>query len=168
MKKIATALMFFMLALVPAFAQTNYGKFTATTPVVLKAGTPTTRTTESGVQFTATLYSAELPNSDVYMAMDSTYPFAISQQNVEQDAAAFTKALNGTVIKQANISVASGEPAIVTSISAKDTSGREMRFLLVVTYKGNAAYQFAFGSYLDTTTTDMAAVRVFLSTLRIN
>jgi len=168
MKKIATALMFLMLALVPAFAQTNYGKFTATTPVVLKAEAPVSHTTIEGQPYTATLYSVTLPNTDVYMAMTSVYPFAVSQQNIEQDAAAFTKGLNGTVIKQANISVASGEPAVVTSISAKDANGRELRFLLVVTYKGNAAYQFVFGSYLDTTTTDMTAVHTFITTLRIN
>ena len=53
--KLTTALMFFVLAIAPAFAQTNYGKFTATTPVPMTADAPTQGTTTAGATFTLSL-----------------------------------------------------------------------------------------------------------------
>ena len=168
MKKAAFALMFFVLALVPAFAQTNYGKFTVTTPTTLTAGAPEKRTTNSGSSYTSATYSTQLANSDLYAVMTAEYPFAVQRDDLDRAIAVFAKQLNATILKQATITLTSGEPAIVAAIRTVDANGRDFRIAYVVSYKGNTAYQFMFASYADVTTTDMAALHTFLSTLRIN
>ena len=84
MKKAAFALMFFVLALVPAFAQTNYGKFTVTTPTTLTAGAPEKGTTNSGSAYTSVTYSTQLANSDSYAVMTAEYPFAVQRDDLRQ------------------------------------------------------------------------------------
>ena len=168
MKKAAFALLFFVLALVPAFAQTNYGKFTVTTPTTLTAGAPEKGTTNSGSSYTSVTYSTQLANSDLYAVMTAEYPFAVQRDDLDRAIAVFAKQLNATILKQATITLTSGEPAIVASIRELDANGRDLRIAYVVSYKGNTAYQFMFASYADVTTTDMAALHTFLSTLRIN
>ena len=167
MKKFATALMFLMLALVPAFAQTNYGKFTATTPVPMTADAPTQGTTTAGATFTFTIYSATLPNTDVYMAMVAEYPFTVQHADLDRAVNVLVASLKGTLLSQRDFATASGEPATIAAISAKDETGRELRVALVVSYKGNKAYQFAFISYLDVKS-DSEAFKAFFNNLRIN
>jgi hypothetical protein len=168
MKKFATALMFFVLAMVPAFAQTNYGAFTATAPVVLKASAPEQSTTTAGVKFSSTLYSATLPNSDSYMAMVAVYPFPVADEDLGKARDGFVKALNGTIIKETRSHLPSGQPSLLVAVDAKDKNGRAIRFVDLISYQGNTAFQFCFGSYLDVTDTDMNAVKLFFTTASIN
>jgi hypothetical protein len=165
--KLTTALMFFVLAIAPAFAQTNYGKFTATTPVPMTAAAPTQGTTTAGATFTTTIYSATLPNTDVYMVAVAEYPFTVQHADLDRDVNGFVASLKGTLLSQRDVATASGEPATIAAISAKDETGRELRVALVVSYKGNKAYQFVFISYLDVKS-DSEAFKAFFSNLRIN
>ena len=91
MKKAAFALMFFVLALVPAFAQTNYGKFTVTTPTTLTAGAPEKGTTNSGSAYTSVTYLTQLANSDTYVVITADYPFAVQRDDLDRAIAAFAK-----------------------------------------------------------------------------
>lgn len=166
MKKVLLAMTLFVLALVPAFAQTNYGKFTVTTPMALTTSGPAQGTTHDGVSYTSATYSADLANSDAYLVMVSTYPFTVQNDNLAQCLNAFVSSSHGTVLSQKDFTLASGEPAIAAEIDVP--GARDLLFAYVVSYKGNSAYQFAFGSYQDVTTTDMKAVKTFLNTLRIN
>jgi hypothetical protein len=52
-------------------------------------------------------------------------------------------------------------------ISAKDANGRELRFALLVTHKGNRAYMFAFASYVDVTSNEQE-FKEFFSSISIN
>jgi hypothetical protein len=76
----------------------------------------------------------------------------------------FAKGSNATIKGQENITV-SGQPAIRAVLSLP-AGNREMRFAYVVTFKGHNAYQFVFGTYLDTTS-DMAAVARFFSSIEL-
>ncbi len=102
------------------------------------------------------------------MVMAAEYPFAVQQADLNRDVNAFAAGIKGgTLLSQRDFTIASGEPATIAAISAKDDTGRELRIALVVSYKGNSAYQFVFGSYTDVKS-DSEAFKAFFSNLRIN
>src|SRR5271170_5267922 len=113
MKKVLLATMLFVLALVPAFAQTSYGKFTVTTPVVLTASAPTQGTTNAGVSYTSADYYVELANSDTYLVMTATYPFVVERADLTRCLNAFVDGIHGTIRSQEAFTLASGENAIL-------------------------------------------------------
>ena len=167
MKKFALSLLFSVLALTPVLAQTNYGKFTVTAPVVLQAEAPTKGTTHGGQPYTFTTYSAVLPNTDYYMVAVADYSFSPTNDDLERAVNGFVSGINGTIIDQKGFQIASGQLATIVVISAKGAAGRELRVGLVVSYKGNSLYQFAFASYVDVAS-DLPAVKTFFRTLQIN
>jgi hypothetical protein len=148
-------------------SQTQYDGFSVNAPITLTTTGPTQSINTAGQAFTSTLYSAAMPNTDFYMATVSVYPFTVVDEDLDKGTNAFVQSLHGKVLKQDRITV-SGQPAIMSAISSKDETGREVRFALTITYKGNRAYMFAFGSYMDVTTTDEASFKAFFNSISIN
>ena len=142
--------------------------FTVDSPVTLSKGATTPGTTNKGIAYTQTVYTATLPNSDIYMVAVGNYPFALVVADNDNGLEGFRDAVHGTVLTQRVVTV-SGQPALAAVISAKDPdNGREIRFGVLLTFRGNTNYIFAFASYLDVTTTDTDAMKQFFTSARIN
>lgn len=176
MKKFYTLVIMLVLA-VGAFAQTNTaGKissakyvpnslgFSVDAPIDMTVDGPTSGTTDYGVAYTKTIFSSKLANDDMYFVGVSTYPFFVQTSDLTKALNGFAKGSNATIKGQENITV-SGQPAIRAVLSLP-AGNREMRFAYVVTFKGHNAYQFVFGTYVDTTS-DMAAVARFFSSIEL-
>jgi hypothetical protein len=142
--------------------------FTVDSPVTLSKGATTPGTTNKGIAYTQTVYEATLPNSDIYMVAVGNYPFALVVADNDNGLEGFRDAVHGTVLTQKVVTV-SGQPALAAVISAKDPDNdREIRFGVLLTFRGNTNYIFAFASYLDVTTTDTDAMKQFFTSARIN
>ena len=139
--------------------------FTVNAPVTLSRGATTPGRTTNGVDYTQTIYSATLPNTDVYMVAVGNYPFALTVEDNARGLEGFRAAVNGTVISQKVVTV-SGHPALAAVITSFDGS-RQLNFGLLFTFKGNTNYFFVFGSYVDVTTTDMDAMKQFFTSASI-
>ena len=139
--------------------------FTVDAPVTLSKGATTSGRTTNGVDYTQTIYSATLPNTDVYMVAVGNYPFALEVADNARGLEGFRAAVNGTVISQKVVTV-SGHPALAAVITSFDGS-RQLNFGLLFTFKGNANYLFVFGSYVDVTTTDTDAMKQFFTSASI-
>ena len=140
--------------------------FTVDVPVALTKGATTPGRTTDGADYTSTMYSAIMPNTDVYIVGVGNYPFALDATSLAGGVEGFRASVNGTVVSKDAVTV-SGQPAVAAIISAKDGTtrdGRDIRFGILITFKGNTVYVFAFGSYLDVTTTDMDAMKRFFTT----
>jgi hypothetical protein len=145
------------------YVQNSLG-FSVDAPVDMTVDGPSAGTTDYGVAFTKTFYSAKLENGDVYFVGVSQYPFFVQTSDLTKAVNGFASASNSTVKNQNNITL-SGQPAINAVLSSQ-VNGREVRFMYVVTFKGHNAYQFVFGTYTDTTS-DMQAVSRFFKSIEL-
>lgn len=141
--------------------------FSVDAPVTLTQGPDTPSTTTSGVNYTQTVYMAILPNSDVYMVGVGTYPFALAVTDNVAGLEGFRASVNGAVVSQNAVTV-SGQPALAAVITTKDETGRELRMGVLITFRGNKDYIFAFGSYLDVKNTDEDAIKRFFASASLN
>jgi hypothetical protein len=144
----------------------QYDGFAVNTPIPLTTAGPTQGTTNAGQAFTATLYSATMPNSDIYAVGVGVYPFAVVDADLYKSINGYAQGVNGTVLTQI-LTTVSGQPALRAVISAKDTNGREIRFALTITYKGNRTYMFVFGSYVDVVSNEQE-FKAFFNSISIN
>jgi hypothetical protein len=142
------------------------GGFTVDVPVTLTQGATTPGTTNNGIAYTQTIYSAAMPNTDIYMVAVGNYPFALVVADNNNGIEGFRAAVKGTVVSQEVVTV-SGQPALAAVISAMDGK-EEIRFGVLLTFRGNTGYIFAFASYLNVTTTDVAAMKQFFNSASIN
>jgi hypothetical protein len=141
--------------------------FTVDAPMTLKTDGPQDSTTNQGKPFTETIYTGSLPNDDTYMVAVSQYGFAVEQTDLALGLEGFRSATNGTVTKQDSSLTVSGQPALMAFVDS-DVKGRTLRFALLITYKGNKAFIFAMGTWLDTTGTDLEAVKTFFKSAALN
>ena len=139
--------------------------FTVDAPVTLSRGATTPGRTTNGADYTQTVYTGVMPNTDVYMVAVGNYPFALTVEDNARGLEGFRAAVNGTVISQKVVTV-SGHPALAAVITSFDGS-RQLNFGLLFTFKGNTNYFFVFGSYVDVTTTDMDAMKQFFTSASI-
>lgn len=144
----------------------NYGPFNVNAPISLQKGETTNETTKYGKQFTDTVWTGSLPNDDTYMVSVAQYPFALVTEDLTRETDGFAAAIDGKILKQGNVTI-SGQPALASIIEAQK-DGRAMRFALIVVNKGNTSYLFAFGTWLDTQSTDMDAVKAFFTSAVLN
>ena len=144
----------------------QYDGFSVNAPIALTTTGPEQSTTNEGKPFTQTVYTGTMPNSDLYMAAVGVYPFVVVDEDLTKATNGFAGAMHGTVVKQEPLTV-SGQSALMSVISAKDANGRELRFALLVTHKGNRAYMFVFGSYVDVTSNEQE-FKEFFSSISIN
>ena len=140
--------------------------FTVDAPVTLKTDGPQAGTTNNGVAYTETLYSGTLANEDTYMVGVSVYPFAVTNEDLARATEGFRGGVKGTVTKTETVTI-SGQPAEAAIITA-EVNGRTIRFALITTFKGNKAYFFCFGTWLDTKDTNMDEVKTFFTSARLN
>ena len=139
--------------------------FMVDAPVTLSRGATTPGRTTNGADYTQTVYTGVMPNTDVYMVAVGNYPFALTVEDNARGLEGFRAAVNGTVISQKVVTV-SGHPALAAVITSFDGS-RQLNFGLLFTFKGNTNYFFVFGSYVDVTTTDMDAMKQFFTSASI-
>jgi hypothetical protein len=141
--------------------------FSVDAPVTLIEQPTTTGTTHAGRPYTENAYTAELPNTDSYLAGVFTYDFTLATEDLDRATEGFRAGINGTVL-HTNVTTTSGLPSKITSFSSKEAaSGREMRFVLLIVAKANRAYMFVFGTYLDVTSTNNEEVKRFFNSVRI-
>jgi hypothetical protein len=141
--------------------------FTVDAPTTLKTDGPQDSTTNQGKPFTETIYTGTLANDDTYMVAVSQYGFQVAQTDLALGLEAFRVSTNGTITKQDSSLTVSGQPALMAFVDS-DVKGRTLRFALLITYKGNKAFIFAFGTWLDTTGTDLEAVKTFFKSAALN
>jgi hypothetical protein len=139
--------------------------FSVTAPVPMTASEPVTLKNQNGDTFTNVRYTGVASNRDAFYLSVATYPFAVVQEDLGRATEALRKAVDGTVINSEDIKV-SGQPALMSAISST-SSGKELRFLTLVTFKGNRAYILMFATD-PTVTSDMDGVKAFFRTLTIN
>src|ERR1700675_3547395 len=101
---------------------TQYDGFAVNAPVPLTTAGAKQSVTHAGIEFTQTLWTGTMPNSDVYMASVGVYPFAMVAEDLNRETDGFVGSVKGTVLLQRQL-VVSGLPALITSISAKDSTG---------------------------------------------
>jgi hypothetical protein len=141
--------------------------FAVDAPLTLIRGAATPGTTDGGIAYTQTVFMGSMPNTDIYMVGVGVYPFALSVEDNGRGLEGFRKAVSGTIISQTVVTV-SGQPALAAIISAKDDAGRELRMGVLITFKGNTDFIFAFGSYQDVTNTDETAMKLFFTSAHLN
>jgi hypothetical protein len=160
--KILRSLIVIMLLTTAVFAATkNYSGAIADAPVVLTTDGPSADTTNEGQPFTITMYTASLQNDDTYMVGVSKYGFNLTDADLDRATQGFTNSLNGKVLSQNRITISgqAAESSVVESVR----NNRTLRMFLVVTFRGNTAYMFVFGTWMDTQGTDNAAVKTFFT-----
>jgi hypothetical protein len=140
--------------------------FTVDAPMTLTTTGPETRTTHEGRPYTQTIYRGSLPNGDSYSVAVAEYSFQVTNEDLDRAIEGFRAAFNGTVTKTFDLQV-SGQPAKGAIIETQQ-NGRMLRFAFMVTYRGNKAFMFAFGTWLDTQGTNMEDVKTFFSSARLN
>jgi hypothetical protein len=176
MRKFLIAALLF-LASTLAFAQggrtkvtlasyTQYAGFSVDAPIALTQNEATNGKTTSGVGYSNVTYTGAMPNGDFYEVGVAEYPFAVSNEDLNRAVEGFRSAIDGKVLTQEDATV-SGQSAKATIISAKDPDGKEIRFAVLITYKGSLIYVFAFATYLEVTDTDMDAMKRFFTSARI-
>jgi hypothetical protein len=150
-----------------AVANLDYHKgFTVDAPVTLTTDGPTQGTTNQGRPFTQTTYAGGLPNDDTYMVSVCDYGFALSDADLDRGTDGFAGGINGTVTSRRRVTVSGYTAAASVIESVKN--GRTMRFGLLIVIRGNSAYMFVFGTWLDTTGTNMADVETFFKSAALN
>jgi hypothetical protein len=140
--------------------------FIVDSPVTLKTDGPMAGTTHENKPFTETLYAASLANDDTYMVGVSEYTFQVTNDDLGRGIEGFRNSIGGTV-DSSNATTVSGYPATIALISATQ-GGRPMHFALLITYRGNKAYMFVFGTFIDTQSTDVDAVKRFFNSAALN
>jgi hypothetical protein len=127
---------------------TQYDGFAVNAPVPLVTTEPQQRTTHAGHTFTYKQYEGDMPNTDSYLVGVYVYDFALTSKDLDRYVDGFAGGVNGTVISRDtdfNISGLPAEMAVITGTS----EGRAIRYAVAVTYKGNRAFAFVFGSFVD-------------------
>ena len=157
-----------LLLVAGAFAATkNYSGAVVDAPVVLTTTGPTSGTTTHGQPYTATTYSATLANDDIYMVSVNSYGFQVVEGDLDKAVNAFAAAdgVNGKILNNVTTSVSghAARSAVIESVQGK----RTLRFFLLVTYRGNVAYMYLFGTWMDTDGTDKEAVKTFFTSASI-
>ena len=140
--------------------------FTVDAPLTMTTDGPKAGTTTAGVAYTQTIYGAAQPNDDNYMVGVSEYPFQVEYADLDRGIEGFRAALDGTVTKTDTTTV-SGNPAKMAIVDAV-RNGRTIRFAILITYRGNKAFIFAFGTWMDTQGTNMDEVKTFFTSARLN
>ena len=140
--------------------------FTVDAPLTMTTDGPKAGTTTAGVAYTLTVYGAAQPNDDTYMVAVSEYPFQVDPADLDRGVEGFRASMNGTVTKTDTATV-SGNPAKMAIVESTN-NGRTIRFALLITYRGNKAFIFAFGTWLDTQDTNMDEVKTFFTSARLN
>jgi hypothetical protein len=142
--------------------------FSVDVPLTMTPGDLVNRTTNQGHPFTQIIYTATMPNTDYYMVGVSTYGFSVEYADLDRMIEGFRGGIKGTVLGTPTENTVSGQPSKIAAFSSKDEStGREIRFVLLVTFKGNKAYMFAFGTYMDVKSTNQEEVKTFFTSARI-
>lgn len=150
-----------------ASAQTfNHQGVTLTAPVALTTDGPTKGTTKSGLAYTETIYSGVLPNSDMFMVGIGEYDTTVDTTSLSSFGDAFVAGMSGGKILKSFPLTVSGLPALGLTVDVPD-GNRTIRMGWVGVIKGNRAYQFVFGSYMDVQS-DMVQVGTFFDSIRIN
>lgn len=147
-------------------SSTNYGSFTVDAPVTLTTSGPTHETTTSGKPYVKTVYGGSLPNGDYYAVGIGDYPFAVVRADLDKVTDGFVQGVNGTVVSSQEVTV-SGQPAIATIVNA-EKNGRKIQFAILVTFKDNLSYVFAFGTWSDAEGTNLEDVKTFFRSARLN
>ena len=150
-----------------ASAQTfNHQGVTLAAPVALTTDGPTKGTTSSGLPYTETIYTGTLPNSDMFFVGICEYDTAGLSTTLSAFGDAFVAGTtHGKILKSFPITV-SGLPALGLTIEVPE-GNRTIRMGWVGVIKGNRAYQFVFGSYLDVQS-NMVQVGTFFDSITIN
>jgi len=169
MKKVVlSAVIFGAMMLVASFAGaqstqiTTAQGFSVTAPATLVAQAPKTGTTNTGLAYTMTFYTATLPNGDVYAV-------AVAEYNTAQlDPASLTGALNNiaatqaaTIIDQMDRPV-SGQPGRLAALKLTE----HCRAMWLGAVRGNKLYQFMFMTD-PAVTSDMNAAKLFITSATI-
>jgi hypothetical protein len=129
-------------------AYTQYDGFAVNAPVPLVTTGPQQGTTHAGHPFTYNQYEGDMPNTDSYLAGAYTYDFAVTNADLDKYVDGFAGGVNGTVISRDTTFTISGHPAEMAVITGT-IEGRAIRYAVAVTYKGNRAFSFIFGSFVD-------------------
>jgi hypothetical protein len=141
--------------------------FTVDVPITLTTDGPKAGVTNQGKPYTQSIYMGVLANDDTYMVGVSDYTFALSNEDLARGLEGFRAGLTkGTVTKQESLTV-SGQPALMAFVDS-EVNGRTLRFALLITYKGNKAVFFTFGTWLDSQGTDLEAVKTFFKSAALN
>lgn len=147
----------------------SYTYFAVDTPAPLKTlQNGDVAKTTNGTNYNKYMWGYTADNGDAYMVGMGEYPFSPAYNDLDNMISGFVTATNGTLVdgKVTPLTV-SGQPAKGAIISAKLDNGKEIRFIMVVTFKGNCGYMFVFGSYIDSTTTDIDAVKTFFTSIQL-
>lgn len=164
--KIARLIAVLVLLVSAAFAgvQTQQGT-TFNAPVTLITDGPEKAKTNDGHDFTQTIYGASLQNDDTYLVAISEYPFQTDNSQLDAVINGFTNGVGGEVKQSQDVTIAglAGRSAVVETVK----NGHTMRFYLAVVFKGNKAYVYAFGTWMDTQGTDISAVKTFFQSISI-
>lgn len=166
MKKFFATVLVVLLS-IAGFAATTVFKspelgFGVSTPVTLTTDGPQQRTNSTGKSFTQTIFTGSQNNGDAYLVGVSEYPFPVVSEDLMRAANGFATATGGTIGETKTLTV-SGQPALRATIVLTDKT----KFLLLVTFKGSRAYQFAFGTTTGTAF-DTPEVKAFFDSATIN
>lgn len=168
MNKATRILAVLVLLVTAAFASTQTKQGTTfDAPIVLTTNGPEAATTTQGKPFTETIYGGTLQNDDAYMVAVCEYGFQLDSNDLGRmtDGFATAKGVDGTILSRRGTTV-SGLPAEASVIDSKQ-GNRTLRFFLVTTVKGNKAYLYLFGTWMDTQGTDTDAVKTFFESIAI-
>jgi hypothetical protein len=170
--KLFRTLAVFLALLIPAFAATQtLQNVTVDAPVTLTTDGPETSTTTSGnsagSHYTRTNYMGEQSNGDIYMVNFGKYPFQLATTTNDDMTQAFIEGVPGSKVLNSRATTFAGLDARSTVLELVQ-DGRTMRIFLIVTHRGDTAYIFAFGTFMDTQGTDNAVVARFFANASIN
>jgi hypothetical protein len=132
---------------------TQYDGFSVNAPVSLVTTGPMQGTTHAGKPFTYTQYEGDMPNTDSYLVGVYDYSFAVTNEDLDKYVDGFANGTSGTVISRDRSFTISGLPAELAIVSGT-SGGRAIRFAIAVTYRGNRAVAFVFGSFTDVTSNE--------------
>jgi hypothetical protein len=132
---------------------TQYDGFSVNAPVPLIKDGPHQGSTHGGKSFTYTQYEGDMPNTDSYLVGVYDYSFAVTNEDLDKYVDGFANGTSGTVISRDRSFTISGLPAELAIVSGT-SGGRAIRFAIAVTYRGNRAVAFVFGSFTDVTSNE--------------
>jgi hypothetical protein len=143
----------------------NQQGVTLTAPVALTTSGPAAGTTDSGLPYTSTIYSGTLPNTDMFVVGIAEYNAAVNYSDLSKFGDAFVASAKGKILKSSSLTVG-GLPALGLTVEVL-TGDRTLRIAWVGVVKGNRAYQFVFGSYMDVQS-NMDQVNTFFNSITIS
>lgn len=143
----------------------NQQGVTLTAPVALTTSGPAAGITDSGLPYTSTIYSGTLPNTDMFVVGIAEYNAAVNYSDLSKFGDAFVASAKGKILKSSSLTVG-GLPALGLTVEVL-TGDRTLRIAWVGVVKGNRAYQFVFGSYMDVQS-NMDQVNTFFNSITIS